>query len=223
MNQNYGVAAKYGDSLTTREVSGYGTLNPGPGRITPLMGGVSHGEMMGTASDGSSLASYAPIVHGMQVVMGGSNRFVVEGTVVLVHTDDRCKTAAECTTQTDYVAQALQHNDPMPQSPRISGAHVVVSGAHVYPETAVMLSMAVQSVVTVQLDTVASSTESWDAGDIIYVVHTASEDKCQIKLTKTWNSEQCHMFGRVLLPCDRQFDTSCLLCLVPACCPPTAQ
>jgi len=217
MNQNYGVAANYGDSLTTREVSGYGTLNPGPGRITPLMGGVSHGEMMGTASDGSSLASYAPIVHGMQVVMGSPiPPFVREGTVVLIATTDKCKPAAECTTQTDYVAHAIQHNGSEVVDSKIKGAHVVVSGAHVYAENAVMLSMAVQSVVTVQLDTVAPSTENWDAGDIIYVVDKTADNKIQIHLTKTWAADHCHVFGRVLLPCNPRFDTSCLLCLVPA-------
>ena len=96
----------YGTSLTTTVTSGYGTQNPGPGSITPFMGSTPQGEMLGTASDGSSLAAYAPIVHTMPCKIHTKNpkQFVPEGTLMTLISCKNCKRVhSDCVTGDDFV------------------------------------------------------------------------------------------------------------------------
>ena len=219
MQQNYDFPGGYGASLVTRAVPDYGTLNPGPAAVEPLMGGAMHGEMMGTASDGSSLASYAPVVHAMQVKLPpvqNTPRFMREGTVVALAVDSDCVAAANCDTQDKYVAKAYANKDACQDTTVFQTACVVVSGASVHDDSAVMLSMALQSTVTVQLDTVErDDTETWAAGDLIYVAAKLDQGHLALQLTNKFpTSTYKKVLGRALLPCAAT-DTTCLLCLVP--------
>lgn len=104
MDQNYGFTANYGTPLTTSQTANYGTQNPGPTNVTPFMAETVRGEMMGTASDGSSLAAYSPIVHAvpMKIRTKDENTFVPEGTLVSV-IDGKMRSAQHCTSSEDYV------------------------------------------------------------------------------------------------------------------------
>jgi len=225
MNQNYGFGADYGTSLITHEVSGYGTLNPGPGTAQPLMDGPLHGEVMGTASDGSSLASHAPVVHAMQVQFPGApdhGRFVNEGTVVLLVSDEACTPAEECDNQDKFVAKAYVHGDVFDGSlekTTVITAYVVASAAQVTKTAAVMLSMAMQSTITVQLDSVEHASHHWKPGTLIYATGTKKDGRLALALTDTWEARSTTLFvkalGRVLVECYTERDSECLLCLVP--------
>jgi hypothetical protein len=106
MNQNYGFSANYGTALTTTQTANYGTQNPGPTNVTPFMAETIRGEMMGTASDGSSLAAYSPIVHAIpiEVRTPKENMFVPEGTLLALFNGEQ-NVAQECTVAGEFIMQ----------------------------------------------------------------------------------------------------------------------
>ena len=113
MNQNYGFTAGYGTPLTTTQTANYGTQNPGPTAVTPFMSETVRGEMMGTASDGSSLAAHSPIVHAIpvKIMTPPGKHFIPEGTLMLLthglRPDQTITQAAQnCKSSEDYVIYA---------------------------------------------------------------------------------------------------------------------
>lgn len=235
MQQNYPVNGGYGTDFTTSVTSGYGTINPGPSSVPPFMGAAPRGEMMGTASDGSSLAAYAPIVHAMPTLLfpKGPKTFVLEGTLLRLYAignDGNSKTAhADCVTGDDFVLvgteSGVADNDTTFNvnllgegktggktpfyRPTASGSHGTgTAGSTHYVDT---ISLALQSVTRVRLEGVRpNATETWPAGSCIYV----HDDKTTITLKlASEGSKAC--LGVTTLPCTPANEEWVYLCLRP--------
>ena len=234
MQQNYPVAGNYGTSFTTSVSSGYGTENPGPQNIEGFMGAVPHGEMMGTASDGSSLAAYAPIVHAMPTRLFCANhkQFIPEGTLLRIYSvgdSNSSKTAhADCTMGDEYVLighesgvkddsatwsvsgldESLKTGRSPFYRPTASGSHGSKSAEETdYVDT---VSLALQSVTRIRLEKVKPQSETWAAGTCIYV----RDDQTNITLTSSKaGSKTC--LGVTTLPCNPEHEEWVYLCLRP--------
>lgn len=240
MQENYPMDSGYGTAFTTSVTPGYGTINPGPGSIPSFMGAAPRGEMMGTASDGSSLAAYAPIVHAMptRLFTNKGRRFVPEGTLLRIYSlgtrGDNSKMAhADCASGDDYVLLGLESG--VKDASTDAGVTFNVSGLEpdyfdnltpFYRPTASgsngggtkldtnyvdTISLALQSVTRVRLEGIRPPGQAtWAAGTAIYVQDDGTD--FHLSTDKT-GAKAC--LGVTTLPCDPTHEDWFYLCLRP--------